>query len=230
MWQILLVVACFILAAAMGLVGAFIYRYMRRRSVHLQISEQLERVRERIGRVSDLIPERRDLIHSEYPAIEVSATIEAWLLQDKPKNALVAATHAVSRAPKDGRVYLHLARTLLLCDEPEFAARALARARELGENSPASTYLDARVRLSLNEMQGSNVRRLQGQEAVAILELLLNVVEQDPAFGDAAYHAGLLAIHLGFEEEGRRLLRRVEPLMEGSAERSRYLKDLERFN
>ena len=67
-------------------------------------------------------------------------------------------------------------------------------------------------------------------ESAEALEMLLHVVERDPAFGDAAFHAGLLAIRIGLEAEGRDILTHVGPLMEASPEREEYMNEISRFN
>ena len=58
----------------------------------------------------------------------------------------------------------------------------------------------------------------------------IGVVERDPGFGDAAFHAGRLAIRIGLKEEGRDMLHNLGPLMEASPEREDYLTELSRLN
>ncbi len=199
--------------------------------------ENLRRLKSRLRTVVNHLPRRRALTYCDFPAIEAAATIEAWLLQQKPENARAAATIALRADPRDWRVRLHLARTLFYCEEMEAAARELVRARLLGDNSPAQDYLEARIRLAAAEMASSRKPaepdehefrlRLESAEA---LEMLLDVVERDPAFGDAAFHAGKLAIRIGLEQEGREILQQVGPLMDASPEREEYLDAVSRLN
>jgi hypothetical protein len=199
--------------------------------------DNLRRLRARLRTVVNHLPRRRALTYCDFPAIEATATIEAWLLQQKPENARAAATIALRADPRDWRVRLHLARTLFYCEEMEAAARELVRARLLGDNSPAQDYLEARIRLAAAEMACARdaagpedlATRLRVESAEA-LEMLLDVVERDPAFGDAAYHAGRLALRIGLEQEGRDLLGRVGPLMDASPEREDYLHEISRLN
>jgi hypothetical protein len=199
--------------------------------------DALGRLRQRIRTLAARIPPQRSLTYTDFPAIEGAAAIEAWLLQAKPRNALAAATIAVKAAPKDWRVRLHLARTLLYCEELEAAAKELVKARLLGDHSPAQDYLEARIRLHFAEILCSReetdprsaAARLRHESAEA-LDLLLDVAERDPAFSDAAFHASLLALRLGFEEEARLLLRHLKPHMEVSPDRETYLETLSRLN
>jgi tetratricopeptide (TPR) repeat protein len=199
--------------------------------------EALTRLRQRIRILATRIPSRRSLTYSDFPAIEGAAAIEAWLLQSKPRNALAAATIAVRSSPQDWRVRLHLARTLLYCEELEAAAKELVKARLLGDHSAAQDYLEARIRLHFAEALCSReetdpksaAARLRHESAEA-LDLLLDVAERDPAFSDAAFHASLLALRLGFEEEARLLLEQLRPHMEVSPERETYLDTLSRLN
>jgi len=200
-------------------------------------SENLRQLRSRLRTVANHLPRQRALTYCDFPAIDAAATIEAWLLQQRPENARAAATIALRADPRDWRVRLHLARTLFYCEEMEAAARELVRARLLGDNSPAQDYLEARIRLSAAEMASSReldapddrTFRLRIESAEA-LEMLLDVVERDPSFGDAAFHAGRLAIRIGLEEEGRDILHHVAPLMEASPERDVYLDEVSRLN
>ncbi|MFH2010605.1 MAG: hypothetical protein ABI333_28650 [bacterium] len=197
----------------------------------------LQRLRSRLRAVQLLIPRRRALTYCDFPAIDAAATIEAWLLQQKPQNALAAANIALRADPRDWRVRLHLARTLFYCEELEAAARELVRARMLGDTSPAQDYLEARIRLAAAELacrreldEPLAVESRMRAESAEALEMLLDVVERDPAFGDAAFHAGLLAIRIGLEAEGRDILTHVGPLMEASPEREEYMNEISRFN
>ncbi len=200
-------------------------------------SENLRRLSSRLRTVANHLPRRRALTYCDFPAIDAAATIESWLLQQRPENARAAAKIALQAAPGDWRVRLHLARALFYCEEIEAAARELVRARLLGDNSPAQDYLEARIRLAAAEMacardldeEAAQRLRLRVESAEA-LEMLLNVVERDPAFGDAAFHAGRLAIRIGLEQEGRQILRHVRPLMEASPEREEYLQAMSRLN
>jgi len=200
-------------------------------------SENLRQLRARLRTVANHLPRQRALTYCDFPAIDAAATIEAWLLQQRPENARAAATIALRADPRNWRVRLHLARTLFYCEEMEAAARELVRARLLGDNSPAQDYLEARIRLAAAEIACSRELdaaedpdfRLRYESAEA-LEMLLGVVERDPAFGDAAYHAGRLAIRIGLEEEGRDILHHVAPLMEASPERADYLHEVSRLN
>ena len=199
--------------------------------------DNLRRLRSRMRELMPLIPIRRTLTYCDFPAIEAAATIEAWLLQQKPQNALAAASIALRAAPRDWRVRLHLARTLFYCDEVEAAARELVKARLLGDTSPAQDYLEARIRLVSAEMsiardldEPMEMEDRMRAESAEALEMLLNVVERDPGFSDAAFHAGLLAIRIGLEEEGRQLLRSLSPLMDASPEREHYLSEISRLN
>jgi cytochrome c-type biogenesis protein CcmH/NrfG len=170
------------------------------------------------------------LTHTSFPATEVAGAVEAWLLQDRPKNALVAAMHAVKTDPDDGEAYIHLARALFHCDEVDAAFRALSRAKSLAKDTPAVSYLEARIRLHSAGLGSGRDEVRDPAEALSILDLLLSALEHDPAFGEAAYHAAVLALSLGLKEEGRRLLRQVAPLMEASPERARYIEDVSRLN
>lgn len=200
-------------------------------------NENLRQLRSRLRTVANHLPRQRALTYCDFPAIEATATIEAWLLQQRPENARAAATIALRADPRDWRVRLHLARTLFYCEEMEAAARELVRARLLGDNSPAQDYLEARIRLAAAEMacsrdldaadDGEFRLRIESAEA---LEMLLDVVERDPAFGDAAFHAARLAIRIGLEQEGRDILQHVGPLMEASPERADYLHEISRLN
>ena len=200
-------------------------------------ADVLGRLRQRVRALSGRIPQRRSLTYSDFPAIEGAAAIEAWLLQQKPRNALAAASIAARSAPQDWRVRLHLARTLFYCRELEQSARELVKARLLGDHSPAQDYLEARIRLHFAEAlcarEESNpdaaAARLRHESAQA-LDLLLDVAERDPAFSDAAFHAGLLALRLGFEVEARALLEQLRPHMEVSPEKDTYLETLGRLN
>jgi hypothetical protein len=200
-------------------------------------AEVLGRLRLRVRALSARIPRRRSLTYTDFPAIEGAAAIEAWLLQQKPRNALAAASIAARSAPQDWRVRLHLARTLFYCRELEQAAKELVKARLLGDHSPAQDYLEARIRLHFAEMlcareetnPGAAAARLRHESAQA-LDLLLDVAERDPAFSDAAFHAGLLALRLGFEPEARELLHQLRPHMEVSPEKDTYLDALGRLN
>lgn len=195
-----------------------------------KIKKRLEQIRGRIAAVHALIPQQRNITYSEFPIIEASASIEAWLLQNQPKNALIAAMHAVKAEPENGNTYLHLARTLLYCDEIEGARRALQRARSLGQSGVAPDYLEARIKLhAAGILEESGILKTS-DETLGILERLINTVEKDPNFGDAAYHLGRLALALGLKEEGRLLLKKVEPLMETSPERTGFATDLNRLN
>ena len=197
----------------------------------------LRRLRTRLRAVAPLIPRRASLTYCDFPAIEATATIEAWLLQQKPRNALAAARLAVRADPRDWRVRLHLARTLFYCDEMEAAARELVKARLLGDTSPAQDYLEARIRLASAQLSVEDEleepedieHRIQAESAEA-LDMLLTVVERDPRFCDAAFHAGLLALRIGLEPEGRTLLTQLQPLMETSPERDVYQDVVKRFN
>jgi hypothetical protein len=199
--------------------------------------DYLQRLRFRLRTVANHLPRRRTLTYCDFPAIDAATTIEAWLLQHKPENARIAASIALRADPRNWRVRLHLARTLFYCEEMEAAAQELVRARLLGDNSPAQDYLEARIRLAAAEMACSReldepharAVRLRTESAEA-LEMLLDVVERDPAFGDAAFHAGRLAIRIGLEQEGRDILHHVGPLMEASPEREDYLDEVSRLN
>jgi len=71
---------------------------------------------------------------------------------------------------------------------------------------------------------------LLDQLVAQALDLLLDVAERDPAFSDAAFHAGLLALRLGFDLEARALLEQLRPHMEVSPEQDTYLETLGRLN
>ena len=217
-----------VLVAVLAGGGAYLWIYYRGRP--RQIKRRLAGVRARLDALGDRIPTRRNILYSEFPVIEASASIEAWLLQNQPKNALVAAMHAVKEEPDSGDAYLHLARTLLYCKETDGARRALQRARSLGQSGPALDYLDARLRLQRAGILDAQPQLRNRAEALAILERLLETVEKDPHFGDAAYHLGKLALAFGLEKEGKRLLEKVEPLMEASPELTPYTTDLDRLN
>lgn len=199
--------------------------------------ENLRRLRSRLRALSPLIPRRSSLTYRDFPAHEAAASIEAWLLQQKPQNALAAAHLAVRAEPRDWRVRLHLARTLFYCDEMEAAAQELVKARLLGDTSPAQDYLEARIRLASTEhslladlSDHEEVERRLRVESAEALDMLLGVVERDPRFGDAAFHAALLAIRIGLEPEGKALLAQLQPLMEASPERESYLREMSRLN
>ncbi len=195
-----------------------------------KIRSRLEHIRGRITAVHTLIPAERNIAYSEFPVIEASASIEAWLLQNQPKNALIAAMHAVKGEPENGNAYLHLARTLLYCNEIEGARKALQRARSLGRSGAAADFLEARIKLQDAGILKETGMLKTSDETLAILERLVDTVEQDPNFGDAAYHLGRLALAMGLKEEGRLLLEKVKPLMEASPERSGFTMDLSRLN
>lgn len=198
--------------------------------------ENLSRLSGRLRALVPLIPQRASLTYRDFPAHEAAAAIEAWLLQQKPHNALAAAHMAVRAEPRDWRVRLHLARTLFYCDEMEAAAQELVKARLLGDTSPAQDYLEARIRLASTELsllahqETSEVERRLRLESAEALDMLLGVVERDPRFGDAAFHAALLAIRIGLELEGRALMEQLRPLMDTSPERETYLREMARLN
>ena len=231
------------LALGAALLAGIIWWRARRRRAPLHIAssplsgENLSRLKERIQGLIPLIPRNASLTYRDFPAHEAAAAIEAWLLQQKPRNALAAAHLAVRAEPRDWRVRLHLARTLFYCDEMEAAAQELVKARLLGDSSPALDYLEARIRLASTEYSlmaeagepGEAQRRLRLESAEA-LDMLLGVVERDPRFADAAFHAARLAIRIGLEAEGHTLLRQLRPLMEASPEREDYLSEISRLN
>ena len=222
MW-LALVIAALCMFSAFGLLGWLWWRDHRRRRRHPDV---LQAVRQRLFRIAGHLPDRRDVAHVEFPAIEASATIEALLIQGWPTAALVAAGDAVRQSPHDGRGYLHLARALLYCDDADNAARALARARSLGEVGPASQYLDARLRW---HRVGRDEDRGAKRRAMDVLDILLDALERDPAFGEAAYHAAIVAHALGLEREASQIINKIEPLLEASPELKSYRKSLPRF-
>ncbi len=233
-----LALAAFVLALGLWWRGRRIHRNEAAAADLTPLSaENLRQLRSRLRTVANHLPRQRALTYCDFPAIDAAATIEAWLLQQRPENARAAATIALRSDPRNWRVRLHLARTLFYCEEMEAAARELVRARLLGDNSPAQDYLEARIRLAATEIACSRDQtaaddlafRLRNESAEA-LEMLLDVVERDPAFGDAAYHAGRLAIRIGLEQEGREILYHVAPLMEASPERADYLHEVSRLN
>lgn len=199
--------------------------------------DHLQRLQGRLRAILPLIPKSASLTYRDFPAHEAAAAIEAWLLQQKPRNALAAAHLAVRAEPRDWRVRLHLARTLFYCDEIEAAAQELVKARLLGDTSPAQDYLEARIRLASTELslvaqtpEPEELERRLRLEFAEALDMLLGVVERDPRFGDAAFHAARLAIRIGLEPEGQSLLRQLRPLMEASPEREVFLHEMSRLN
>lgn len=229
--MITLYIVLMTLIILMAFTGGFILLWMKLKPLRRRNTKRrLEQVRERLKAVYIRIPHQRNIAYSEYPVIEASASIEAWLLQNRPKNALIAAMHAVKSEPESGDAYLHLARTLLFCDEIEGARRALQRAQSLGQSGVAVDYLETRIQLQINGILEESFEVQHSDKMLGILERLLDTVEKDPNFGDAAYHLGRLALAIGLREEGKRLLEKVEPLMDASPERPGYQIDLNRLN
>lgn len=58
------------------------------------------------------------------------------------------------------------------------------------------------------------------------LDKLVAAVEREPAFTDALYHLARMALRVGFEEQWRELMEKLEPLMDASTERRFYERDL----
>jgi hypothetical protein len=243
MAESVLSIALVVLAlSAASLAGFVWWRARRRRRPAKETSsplsgENLRRLQGRLRALVPLIPKRASLTYRDFPAHEAAAAIEAWLLQQKPRNALAAAYLAVRAEPRDWRVRLHLARTLFYCDEMEAAAQELVKARLLGDTSPAQDYLEARIRLASTELslqsdarEPEEMERRLRLESAEALEMLLGVVERDPRFGDAAFHAARLAIRIGLESEGRALLEQIGPLMDVSPEREDFLLEISRLN
>jgi hypothetical protein len=240
-----LILVYVLIAVAVLAAGLAVWLWLRSRRQARKIEDlqsplspnNLRRLRSRLRAVSPQIPSRASLTYRDFPAIEAAATIEAWLLQQKPQNALAAAKLAVRSDPRDWRVRLHFARVLFYCDEMEAAAQELVKARLLGDTSPAQDYLEARIRLASAQLSVEDddeepleiERRIQMESAEA-LDMLLTVVERDPRFGDAAFHAGLLALRIGLEPEGEILLRQLGPLMDASPERDAYQRTVSRLN
>lgn len=239
----LLSIALLGVAAAAFTVAAVVWwrtRQRRRESEEVGSplsNENLRRLQKRLRALVPLIPKCASLTYRDFPAHEAAAAIEAWLLQQKPRNALAAAHLAVRAEPRDWRVRLHLARTLFYCDEMEAAAQELVKARLLGDTSPAQDYLEARIRLASTELsllaempEPDEMHHRLRVESAEALDMLLGVVERDPRFGDAAFHAARLAIRIGLETEGRALLEQLRPLMEVSPEREVFLHEIARLN
>lgn len=239
---ILAIVLGVVAVVALVLAGTLWWRArLRRRPAVEPVSpssgDHLYRLQGRLRALLPLIPKSASLTYRDFPAHEAAAAIEAWLLQQKPRNALAAAHLAVRAEPRDWRVRLHLARTLFYCDEIEAAAQELVKARLLGDTSPAQDYLEARIRLASMELslvaespEPEELERRLRLEFAEALDMLLGVVERDPRFGDAAFHAARLAIRIGLEPEGRTLLRQLRPLMEASPEREVFLQEVSRLN
>ena len=174
--------------AAASLAGVMWWRARRRRrqeeSVGSPLSGQnLRRLQGRLRALLAHIPRSASLTYRDFPAHEAAAAIEAWLLQQKPRNALAAAHLAVRADPRDWRVRLHLARTLFYCDEIEAAAQELVKARLLGDTSPAQDYLEARIRLASTELsllsdphETPEVEHRLRVESAEALDMLIGVV------------------------------------------------------
>jgi hypothetical protein len=237
------IVVCALIVLALAATVAAVILWLRSRrdpqpAIGTQLTtEAVGRLRGRLRALTARIPRHRSLTYSDFPAISAAGAIEAWLLQQKPRNALAAATIAVKSAPYDWRVRLHLARTHFYCQDLEAAAKELVKARMLGDTSPAQDYLEARIRLASAESglqapaadENDAEARLRFESAEA-LDLLLDVVERDPAFVDAAFHAGILALRLGLRDEARELLDQLQPLMDVSLERDQYLQVMNHLN
>ncbi len=58
------------------------------------------------------------------------------------------------------------------------------------------------------------------------LERTLSAAEAEPGFADALYHTARLALKVGFLDEGRTLMDRIEPLMADSLEERYYRRDI----
>jgi hypothetical protein len=231
MWDIALLLTGTVLALVA--VSGVVWVGLRLRKSGRGVDPQtLQKTRIRLQTILNRIPKHRSVTHSAFPPIEAAGAIEAWLLQNLPQNALVAAMHAVKQTPENADAYLHLARVLLHCNEPEGALRALMRARHLGGRSPAYRYLEARLKIqSTGWHPGHDKAKIEDSSAaVTALNLLVNVLEDDPAFGEAVYHAAVLAHAVGLEKEGKALFKRAEPLMEVSPEKTLYLGDVDRLN
>ncbi len=175
------VIGVFVLVVTVAIVWITV-RYMRTERVELpaELVARRKALSERLDLVISGVPDKPRLQGDEVPDHPKAAVIEAKILSDDLRGALIEAEDLLSDSADDPRVHVLLARVLLHMDETGAAWQEIKRARALQASGPMIDYLEGRAehlrvlrRINPNnmEVQGSPVPSLITPFEMFILQL-----------------------------------------------------------
>ena len=122
-------------------------RYMRTQRLELpaELVARRKALSERLDLIISQVPDKPRLQGDEVPDHPKAAVIEAKILSEDIRGALIEAEDLLSDSADDPRVHVLLARVLLHMDEIGAAWQEIKRARTLEASGPMIDYLEGRA-------------------------------------------------------------------------------------